>query len=131
MSLQSKTLGAALDVIAPDGSEIRLLVSVAGGSAVHCSLPPGGVSQAVQHHRVEEIWYCLEGAGEVWRSLDGQETVEAFTPGTALSIPLGTHFQFRNSGPGPLRFFICTMPPWAGDDDASPVPNHWQPRPAG
>jgi mannose-6-phosphate isomerase-like protein (cupin superfamily) len=119
------------DVLAPDGSEIRFLPQVKGGSMVHCTLPPGAVSLAVTHRTVDELWYVLSGAGELWRRQDGREQVEGLVPGTAHSIPLGTHFQFRNPGTEPLTFVIATMPPWPGMDEAEPVEDHWpQPTPA-
>src|SRR5215212_4324173 len=92
------------DVIAPDGSEIRFLVQVSGGSTVHCTLPPGCVTQAVRHRTVEETWYFLTGHGQVWRkSDDGEQTVDVY-PGLALSIPLGTDFQFRAGKTESLTF---------------------------
>ena len=92
---------------------------------MHCTLPPGAVSLAVAHHQVEEIWYFIEGRGEVWRRADdSEETIEA-RPGVSLTIPTGTRFQFRNTGHGPLRFLITTMPPWPGPDEAYRVDDHW------
>jgi mannose-6-phosphate isomerase-like protein (cupin superfamily) len=117
------------DALAPDGSEIRLLPTVAGGSMVHCTLPPGAVSLAVAHRTVHELWYVLAGEGELWRHQDGREEVVALRPHTAHSIPLGTRFQFRNPGPEPLAFVIVTMPPWPGMDEAVRVEDHW-PQPA-
>jgi mannose-6-phosphate isomerase-like protein (cupin superfamily) len=92
---------------------------------VHCTLPPGGVSKAVMHRTVEEVWYFLEGAGQVWRKSGGEEDVLDVSAGLSLSIPLGTHFQFRNTGTTPLRFVIITMPPWPGADEAVRVADHW------
>ena len=43
------------DVLAPDGSQIRFLPQVKGGSMVHCTLPPGAVSLAVTHRTVDEL----------------------------------------------------------------------------
>lgn len=114
-----------VDAIAPDGSEIRLLTRVDGGSMAHCTLPPGAVSLAVTHKTVEEVWYFLEGAGQVWRKQGDREEVAEARPGLSLSIPLGTHFQFRNTGTSPLRFVIVTMPPWPGDDEAQRVADYW------
>lgn len=113
------------DVLAPDGSEIRFLPQLKGGSMVHCTLPPGGVSLAVTHRTVEELWYVLGGSGELWRRQDGIEEVTPLVPGTAHTIPLGAHFQFRNPGTEPLTFVIVTMPPWPGMDEAVRVPDHW------
>ncbi|MEE8045940.1 MAG: hypothetical protein V3T49_03795, partial [Dehalococcoidia bacterium] len=57
------------DVIAPDGSEIRFLVSNdPGSSVVHALLHPGSITQAVQHSTVTESWVCIGGQGELWRA---------------------------------------------------------------
>ena len=117
------------DALAPDGSEIRFLPRVAGGSMVHCTLPTGAVSLAVAHRTVDELWYVLAGSGELWRRQGDHEEVERLRPHTAHSIPLGTRFQFRNPGPEPLTFVIVTMPPWPGMDEAVRVEDHW-PQPA-
>ncbi len=116
----------AYDALAPDGSEIRLLPGVRAASAAHCTLPAGGTSRAVRHQTVEEIWYFLEGRGQVWRRQGDREEVVDVVPGVALTIPLGVHFQFRNTGAGPLTFFIVTMPPWPGAHEGVPVKDHWE-----
>ena len=118
------------DLLAPDGSQIRLLPQVQGGSMVHCTLPPGAVSLAVVHRTVDELWYVLAGTGELWRRQGGEERMEALLPHTAHSIPLGAHFQFRNPGHEPLSLVIVTMPPWPGMDEAVRVADHW-PQPPG
>ncbi len=106
------------DALAPDGSEIRLLHELPGASVVHCTLPVGAVSIPVKHRSVEEIWYFLAGQGQVWRAQDGREEVLDARAGISLTIPLGTHFQFRNTGDVPLEFLIATTPPWPGEDEA-------------
>jgi mannose-6-phosphate isomerase-like protein (cupin superfamily) len=121
----TRSVPAAHDLLAPDGSEIRLLPAVAAGSMVHCRLPTGGCSLAVTHRTVEELWYVLAGSGEIWRRQGHDGTVTALAPGTALSIPLGTHFQFRCIGDEPLDIVIVTMPPWPGTDEAVRVADHW------
>ncbi len=70
-------------VTAPDGSEIRLLLETPRGGLSHCTLPPGAVSLAVRHRTIEEIWYFLGGAGEVWRRLGDREEV----------VPVGSGFS--------------------------------------
>ena len=123
--LDYKRLPNDYDTLAPDGSEIRLLSSTGRGSMVHCTLNPGEVSLPVAHRTVEEVWYFLEGTGQVWRKLDDEERVVDVAPGASLSIPVGAHFQFRTMGVGPLRFLIVTMPPWPGEDEAYRVPGRW------
>ena len=113
------------DVLAPDGSEIRLLARSRRGSMVHCTLNPGQVSRPVAHRTVEELWYVLEGRGQVWRRLGGEERIVDVSPGASLSIPVGAHFQFRTVGERPLRIAIVTMPPWPGEEEADGGEGCW------
>ena len=117
----------AVDVLAPDGSEIRRLPSTERGSMVQCRLPAGQTTHAVRHRHVDEVWYCLSGAGELWRSSASVEEVVQLVPGVGVSIPHGVAFQFRTSGAEPLEIVITTMPPWPGADEAVPVDGPWPP----
>jgi mannose-6-phosphate isomerase-like protein (cupin superfamily) len=123
--LHVRRLPAAFDALAPDGSEIRLLGQAGGASMVHCTVPPGGVTRAVAHRTVEEIWFVLSGRGQVWRAFDGVEQVTDVEPGVSLTIPLGAIFQFRAVGAEPLCIVIATAPPWPGDDEAEFRPGYW------
>jgi mannose-6-phosphate isomerase-like protein (cupin superfamily) len=124
---ETKTLGAAIDAVAPDGTAVRLLLSLAGGSMAHFELPAGGVSHAVTHRTVEEIWFVVSGQGGIWRSLGSVERIDLIGPGTALTIPLGTAFQFRAEGDSALSFVAITMPPWPGMEEALPAQGPWTP----
>lgn len=126
---ETRELAESYDVLAPDTSEIRLLGQVRSGSMVHCTLRPGQVSIAVRHRTVEEIWYVVGGAGELWRRDDraDAEEVVALRPGVSITLPLGTAFQFRVVGDAPLQFLCCTIPPWPGEDEAVAVTGHWTP----
>ncbi|MCY4505915.1 MAG: cupin domain-containing protein [Acidobacteria bacterium] len=123
--MQTRKLPDTCTVLAPDGSEIRELVAVQGGSLVHCRLPPGATSEAVAHATVEEVWYVIEGRGQVWRAHGTAESVVDVSPGAALSIETGCRFQFRNTGDGDLCLLIVTMPPWPGAHEARPAPGRW------
>jgi mannose-6-phosphate isomerase-like protein (cupin superfamily) len=120
------TLPNDFDVIAPDGSEVRVLLSLSAGSMAHFRLRAGRVSLAVRHRTVEEIWYVLSGLGEIWRSGNGHEEISPLAPGTCLTIPVGTRFQFRTLGEEPLEVVGVTMPPWPGEDEAEIVDGKWQ-----
>jgi mannose-6-phosphate isomerase-like protein (cupin superfamily) len=124
---QTKTRGAAPDATAPDGTAVRLLLSLHGGSMAHFELPAGAVSHAVTHRTVEEIWFVVSGRGSIWRRQDGVERIEALGPGASLTIPLGTAFQFRAEAGALLAFVAITMPPWPGMGEALPVPGPWTP----
>lgn len=115
---ETRILPETYDLLAPDRSEIRLLHSLGKASVVHCRLAAGAVSIPVRHRTVEEVWFILAGAGEVWRRQDNREETLAVAPGMSLTIPLGTQFQFRALGDAPLEFLITTSPPWPGEDEA-------------
>jgi len=83
------------------------------------------VSAAVRHQTVEEIWYFIEGEGEVWRKQRDREEVVSVRSGVSITIPIGTHFQFRNTGEKNLEFLIVTMPPWPGSKEAITVKGYW------
>ena len=114
---------------APDGSEIRLLADGQNGasrsSMVEVNLPAGRVTRPVYHQTVEEIWYILEGRGQVWRCPPGADAASVppqdVTPGDALVIPVGWRFQFAASPEAALRFLCHTTPPWPGEDEAVTV----------
>ena len=114
----ARLLPAEPDTVAPDGSEVRVLAALDGGSAAHFRLAPGEVSRAGRHRTVEEIWYILSGCGEMWRRDDAREEIVALEPDLCLTIPVGTSFQFRAAGEAALSAFGVTIPPWpAGSDD--------------
>jgi mannose-6-phosphate isomerase-like protein (cupin superfamily) len=123
----TKRLPAARDVVAPDGSDVRVLLDLAGGGMAHFTLAAGETSAAVVHRTVEEIWFVLSGRGEMWRSADGRQEVVALEPGVCLTIPLGTRFQFRTLGDEPLAAVAVTMPPWPGEGEAVVVDGAWPP----
>ena len=123
--MDTKALPSEYTALAPDGSEIRELVLVAGGSMVRCTLPAGATSLAVTHRTVEEVWYVVGGRGQVWRKRGDQESVADVESGVSLNIEVGTHFQFRNTGDEPLCIVITTMPPWPGPNEAVEVEGWW------
>ncbi len=124
-SFATKALPTDCDVVAPDGSEVRILLALAGGSMAHFRLPAGQVSRAVRHVTVEEIWYVLGGHGEFWRARDGREQVVPVAAGICLTIPLDTAFQFRAAADAPLTAVAITMPPWPGPEEAVFVEGAW------
>ena len=129
MTFETRQISGAPDVMAPDGSEVRILCRVDRGSMAHFTLPPGAVSIAVAHHTIEEVWYFISGRGRMWRRLDGAEETVEVGPGLSLAIPIGAHFQFRCDGDEPLAAVGVAMPPWPGPDEAYTVEGPWQATP--
>src|SRR5437762_9961938 len=74
------------DAIAPDGSEIYFReLGAKRASLVEVVLRPGGVSRPVRHRTVEEVWYFLDGRGDVW--IAGETT--RVTEGSTVVIQIG------------------------------------------
>lgn len=104
----TRRLPATPDVVASDGSDVRVLAGLGSGGMAHFTLPAAQTSPAVAHRTVEEIWFVVSGRGEMWRKL-------------------GTHFQFRAHAGEPLAVIGITMPPWPGDAEAFRVAGPWTP----
>jgi mannose-6-phosphate isomerase-like protein (cupin superfamily) len=120
-------LPKARDVVATDGSDVRILLGLAGGTMAHFQLAPGATSSAVTHRTVEEVWFFLSGRGEMWLKQEGREEIIPLERDVCLTIPLGTDFQFRSLGDQPLAAVSITMPPWPGDGEAVLVRGKWEP----
>ena len=125
MSFVTKRRSQAPDVIAPDGSEVRILAASGRGSMAQFTLPPGAVSKPVAHRTVEEVWLVIAGKGRMWRKLGTDEEVVELVAGVSLAIPVGAAFQFRNDGAELLHCVGVTMPPWPGMDEAYEVEGAW------
>ncbi|HEX3210345.1 MAG TPA: cupin domain-containing protein [Geminicoccaceae bacterium] len=125
--LVTRALGAAADVIAPDGCEVRILAATPRGSMAHFTLGPGQTAHAVAHRTVEEVWYFLSGHGRMWRRLGERSEIAEVAAGISIALPTGTWFQLRNDGQEPLAAVAVTMPPWPGEDEAYFVDGAWEP----
>ncbi|MFZ1964384.1 MAG: hypothetical protein WAU78_13125, partial [Roseiarcus sp.] len=84
-AFETKTLSDVADAVAPDGTAVRLLLTLPGGSFAHFELPAGVVSHAVAHRTVEEIWWVLSGRGRIWRRSGETESVVDAASGLAIT----------------------------------------------
>jgi mannose-6-phosphate isomerase-like protein (cupin superfamily) len=123
--LTIKYLSKYPDDTAPHGFQKRILLQLASGGMAHFELPPGKTSRAVCHRTVDEIWYFLQGEGEMWRKLDEQEEIVRVEAQVCVTIPAGTYFQFRATGKEALVAVEVTMPPWPGDKEVYYVSGAW------
>ncbi|MCS7304847.1 MAG: cupin domain-containing protein [Thermoguttaceae bacterium] len=112
-----KNLNEVPAFITKDGSEIRELLAyrnscIRSQSLAEARLPPGTATHAHRHLKTEEIYYILEGMGQM--------RVEAETrlvgPGDAIAIPPGSLHQITNIGPGILKFLCCCVPAYEHED---------------
>jgi mannose-6-phosphate isomerase-like protein (cupin superfamily) len=127
MSFATRQINEAPDVLAPDGSEVRILCQTGRGSMAHFTLAPGAIAKAVAHRTIDEVWYVISGRGRMWRRHGEREETVELRAGLSLTIPQGTHFQFRADGDAPLAAVGVAMPPWPGEDEAYVVEGPWQP----
>ncbi len=125
-SFVTRALSENADVLAPDGSEVRLLAAGKSGSMAHFTLRPAAVSKAIVHRTVEELWFITAGQGRMWRKVAAEEDITELRPGVSLLIPAGTSFQFRCDGDEPLQAVGVTMPSWPGDGEAIFVEGPWK-----
>jgi mannose-6-phosphate isomerase-like protein (cupin superfamily) len=115
------------DAKSPAGAEIRYLVDGERGNMIHSTVPPHQINKATVHATVSEFWYVLEGRGAIWRDDGRNSCVVDLVPDTAIDIPVGTSFQYRNVSDTDLKFICIAMPPWPGDSEATYVQGIWQP----
>lgn len=126
-TFQTMQTPAKPTAIAPDGSDVRDLLRLKGGSLALFELASGETSIPEAHRTVDEIWYIMGGRGEIWRKLGDAEETVVLEKGTCVSIPVGTHFQWRSVGTEPLEVIGVTMPPWPGEEESYLVEGVWKP----
>ncbi len=110
---------------APDGSLTYPLVRTERASVGLIELEPGQVTSPVRHRSIEEVWYILQGEGQLWRRLDVEEEITDLVPGTCVTIPPDTTFQFRATSDTSLQILMVTVPPWPGPAEAVPSTGIW------
>lgn len=115
------------DAKSPAGADIRYMMDGKTGNMIHSTVPPHQVNRATVHATVSEFWYVLEERGEIWRDDGVESCVTALVPGTAIDIPVGTAFQYRNISDEDLKFICISMPRWPGDAEATYVKGIWPP----
>ena len=100
-----------------DGSEIRELLAyrnscIANQSLAESRLPPGASTTPHYHPRAEEIYYILEGQGQM---RIGREA-SSVGRGDAIAIPPGEIHQIMNTGRETLLFLCCCAPGYEHED---------------
>ena len=90
------------------GCKIRCLIgpedAAPSFSMRHFEVAPGGNTPKHVHGHEHEV-FVLEGSGVVLEN----ETEHPLRPGTAVLVTPNVPHQFRNTGPGPLKF-LCLIP---------------------
>ena len=125
--MKTRMLPEQPDAKSPAGADIRYLMDGERGNMIHSTVPARQVNRATVHATVSEFWYILEGHGEVWRDDGAESWVTDLVPGTAIDIPVGTAFQYRNVADEDLTLICIAMPPWPGEAEAAEVKGIWEP----
>ena len=125
LEFDTKKLSAAPDVTAPDGSDVRILLGLQGGGMAHFELQPRpDVQSRYPPHGRRDLVFSRRPRSNV-AAAERPRGNRGVEPGVCLTIPLGTHFQFRALGDEPLAAIAVTLPPWPGEDEAYPVEGRW------
>lgn len=100
-----------------DGSEIRELLAYRNScirrqSLAEARIAVGGSTTPHRHPETEEIYYILEGTGEM-RIGDERQEVH---PGDAIAIPPGASHELRNTGNTVLKLLCCCVPAYEDAD---------------
>ncbi|MGV3530800.1 MAG: cupin domain-containing protein [Chthoniobacteraceae bacterium] len=98
-----------------DGSTIRSILDrtnapVANQSLAEATVPAGGATERHYHRLTEEIYFILEGRGEM--EIDG--TTQTVGPGDGILIAPGSWHTITATET--LRFLCCCAPPYAHED---------------
>lgn len=112
-----QNIGQVPSFVTKDGSEIRELLAHRNSCLRHQSLAearlPPGASTTPHHHRLtEEIYYILEGSGDMRVAGETRPVV----PGDAIAIPPGATHQVTNTGSTVLKFLCCCAPAYEHED---------------
>jgi len=111
------SLAGAEPFVTADGSTIRELFGLPTGgvaqqSLAEATLAPGQATQRHYHRASEEIYFVLDGEGEM--ELDGER--RRVDVGDAIAIPPGAWHELRAGGDRPLRILCCCAPPYRHED---------------
>ena len=110
--MQAQSLSAVESYTTKDGSTIRELHHGAAQSLAEATVHPGEATERHYHGASEEIYFVLEGEGE----LEVEGELRHVGPGDAVLLPPGARHTIRNDGPGDLRFLCSCAPPYSHDD---------------
>ena len=111
-----RSLAEAEAFTTADGSTIRELLGlptapVRNQSLAEATLDAGQATERHYHDEAEEIYFVVEGAGEM--ELDGERRL--VTVGDAVLIPPGAWHQISAGGER-LRFLCCCAPAYRHED---------------
>jgi mannose-6-phosphate isomerase-like protein (cupin superfamily) len=105
-----RSIATAEPFTTKDGSTIRELHHTERQSLAEATLEPGQATERHFHAATEEIYFVLEGEGDL--EIDGE--TRRVGPGEAALIPPGA--RHRITAHGMLRVLCSCSPPYAHED---------------
>jgi quercetin dioxygenase-like cupin family protein len=108
--MEVSSLATVTPFTTKDGSTIRELHHTEAQSLAEATLEPGQSTQRHYHRASEEIYFVLEGEGEL--EIDGEQ--RRVGPGDAALIPPGAWHEFV--AVSQLRFLCSCAPPYSHAD---------------
>lgn len=115
--MEIRSLAASEPFTTADGSTIRELIGlltapVENQSLAEATLEPGQATTRHYHAESEELYFLLEGSGEM--EVAGE--LATVGSGDAILIPPGAWHQIHAGADSPLRFLCCCAPPYRHED---------------
>jgi mannose-6-phosphate isomerase-like protein (cupin superfamily) len=108
--VQVSSLATATPFTTKDGSTIRELHHTAAQSLAEATLAVGQSTERHYHLASEEIYFVLEGEGDL--EIDGDR--RRIAPGDAALIPAGAWHELVAASA--LRFLCCCAPAYSHED---------------
>ncbi len=117
MTRHLQALAAVTPYTTLDGSTIRELMhpSIHGNRAqslAEARVDPGSRTAPHRHRLTEELYFILEGEGE----MELGDRRFAVGPGDTVCIAPGTRHAIRATGTAALRFLCCCAPAYRHED---------------
>jgi len=116
----------AMPFVTKDGSTIREILAprnapatIHNQSLAEATVAPGQATEAHYHARTEEIYYVLQGRGEMRIGSEARMV----GPGDAVAIPPGAPHQITNSSATEELVFLCCCAPAYTHEDTVMVDN--------
>jgi mannose-6-phosphate isomerase-like protein (cupin superfamily) len=112
-----KNLKHVESFITMDGSEIRELLAyrnscIRNQSLAEARIASGNRTAPHYHRKTEEIYYILQGQGEM--TID--DATQSVGPLDAIAIPPGAVHSILNTGSQPLVLLCCCAPAYEHED---------------
>ena len=91
-----------------DGGVVRELARLARHTLAEIRHPPGTASREHYHTQAEEVYYVLEGQGEI--RIDGE--TQAIGSGDVVEIVAGQRHKLWQRGESDLVLVVTCVPPY-------------------